>query len=350
MTDKRQELRALLEETIDEQVDKRVAKIQNENKELRATVNKLQDKILTLVDERDSASNEAKDAKVLLEVVEIFKQRLDNIQEKAVRPEFVYNLLELFFEPDFEESTYDCPIWLGAVVNFYSHKDIVVRLLKVLGIYVPNNIEQFRLPQDWRTDELDIVFDTMGKHIVCNNELFGNNLRFWEPFALDSVYDVCHNCTYSEIPWQFLLRNPNLLDVKYLSKIGTMAFDVPYVSGWRTLFNIEHYQDLTEEHIKIIIDNINPFHVIKSESRYTTVYNFLLSHLEHVTTKSLLDSIYTAYSDSYDFKYKNCLIKMPYEYSVKWMKEYKDLEWLKRNKSSFNNEQLKELILTAMEE
>ena len=43
MTDKQQELRALLEETIDEQVDKKVSKIKNENKELIAAVNKLQE-------------------------------------------------------------------------------------------------------------------------------------------------------------------------------------------------------------------------------------------------------------------------------------------------------------------
>ena len=254
MTDKQQELRTLLEETIDEQVDKRVSKIQNENKELRATVNKLQDKVLTLVDERDAARNEAKDAKVFLEVAEIFKTRLNSIQEKAVQSEVVYNLLRLFFEPDFEESTYDCPTWLGAVVNFYSHRDIVIRLLKVLDIYVPNNIEKFRLPHEWTTDELDIVFDTMSKHIVCNSCIYADNLRFWQPHALDDVYDVCYNCmSYSEIPWQFLLRNPNLLNKKYLKKIGKMAYEEPYISGWRYLFAIDKYQDISDEQLKTII-------------------------------------------------------------------------------------------------
>lgn len=355
MTDKQQELRALLEEAIDEQVDKQVAKIKKENKELRATVNKLQDKVLTLVDERDAARNEAKDAKVLLEVADIFKARLDNIQEKTVRPEFVYNLLKLFFEPDFEENTYDCPIWLGAVVNFYSHRDIVVRLLKVLDIYVPNNIEQFRLPQDWTTDELDIVFDTMRKHIVCNSCTYADNLRFWQPYALNDVYDVCYNCmTYSEIPWQFLLRNPNLLNKKYLKKMGKMAYEEPYVSGWRHLFAIDKYQDMTEEQLKTIIGEIDGSGA--NISKENSVSEFLLRHLDLIEDGILIDKIYKKYWDSYSFRYENRILKMPVEYLELWIREKAKLdskatlEWIISNKNKFTEEQKNNLLKLVMSE
>ena len=355
MTDKQQELRALLEETIDEQVEKKVAKIHNENKELRATVNKLQDKVLTLVDERDAARNEAKDAEVLLEVVEIFKSRLDNIQEKPIRSEFVYNLLKLFFEPDFEESTYDCPIWLGAVVNFYSHKDIVIRLLKVLDIYVPNNIEKFRLPHEWTTEELDIVFDTMPKHIVCNSCTYADNLRFWQPHALDDVYDVCYNCmTYSEIPWQFLLRNPNLLNKKYLKKIGKMAYEEPYVSGWRYLFAIDKYQDMTEEQLKTIINEIGGAEA--NISKENSVSEFLLRHLDLIEDGILIDKIYKKYYDSYSFRYENRILKMPVEYLELWVKEKaktdprQAIEWIVTNTKKFTEEQKNNLLKLVMTE
>lgn len=355
MTDKQQELRALIEETIDEQVDQRVAKILNENKELRATVNKLQDKVLTLVDERDEARNEAKDAEVLLEVVEVFKARLDNIQEKAVRPELVYSLLRIFFEPDFEENTYDCPIWLGAVVNFYSHRDIVVRLLKVLDIHVPNNIEKFRLPQDWTTDELDIVFDTMRKHIVCNCCTYADNLRFWQPHALDDVYNVCYNCmTYSEIPWQFLLRNPNLLNKKYLKKIGKMAYEEPYVSGWRCLFAIDKYQELTDEQLKTIIKEIDgPGANISKEN---SVSEFLLRHLDLIEDDILIDKIYKKYWDSYSFRYENRILKMPVKYLELWVKEKAHADpseaimWITNNKNKFSEEQKNGLLKLVMSE
>lgn len=355
MTDKQQELRALLEETIEEQVDNKVTKIKDENKELRATVNKLQDKVLTLVNERDSAINEAKDAKVLLEVVELFKARFDNIQKKADRPELVYSLLRLLFEPDFEENTYDCPIWLGAVVNFYSHRDIVVRLLKVLDIYVPNNIEKFRLPQDWTTDELDIVFDTMRKHIVCNSCTYADNLRFWQHHALDDVYNVCYNClTYTEIPWQFLLRNPNLLNKKYLKKIGKMAYEEPYISGWRYLFAIDKYQDLTDEQIKTIIKEIDgPGANISKEN---SVSEFLLRHLDLIEEDILIDKIYKKYWDSYSFRYENRILKMPVEYLELWVKEKthsnpsEALEWIIRNKNNFSEEQKNNLLKLVMSE
>ena len=355
MMDKQQELRALLEETIDEQVDKRVSKVLNENTELRATVNKLQDKVLTLVDERDAARNEAKDAKVLLEVVEIFKARLDNIQEKTVKPEFVYNLLKLFFEPDFEEPTYDCPTWLGAVVNFYSHRDIVVRLLKVLDVYVPNNIEKFRLPHDWTTDELDIVFDTMPKHIVCNGCTYNDNLRFWQPHALDDVYDVCYNgLSYSEIPWQFLLRNPNLLNKKYLKKIGKMAYEEPYVSGWRYLFAIDKYQELTDEQLKTIIKEIDgPSANISKEN---SVSEFLLRHLDLIEDGILIDKIYKKYWDSYSFRYENRILKMPVEYLELWVKEKaktdprQAIEWIVTNTKKLTEEQKNNLLKLVMSE
>ena len=355
MMDKQQELRALLEQTIDEQVEKQVAKIKNENKELRAAVNKLQDKVLTLVDERDAAINEAKDAKVLLEVADIFKTRLDNIQEKTARPEFVYNLLKLFFEPDFEENTYECPIWLGAVVNFYSHKDIVIRLLKVLDIYVPNNVDNFRLPQDWRTDELDIVFDTMRKHIVCNSCTYADNLRFWQPNALDDVYNVCYNSlSYTEIPWQFLLRNPNLLNKKYLKKIGKMAYDEPYVDGWRYFFAIDKYQNLTDEQLKTIINNIDGAGA--NISKENAVSEFLLRHLDLIQDEILIDKIYKKYYDTYSFRYENRILKMPVEYLELWIKEkaHEDpreaLEWIVRNKNKFSEEQKNNLLELVMSE
>lgn len=354
MTDKQQELHALLEKTIDEQVDNRVAEIQQENKDLKGTVKKLQDQVWTLVDERNDARNKAEDAKVLLEVIEIFKDRLGNIQEKAVRPEFVYNLLKLFFEPDFEESTYDCPIWLGAVVNFYSHRDIVVRLLKVLDIYVPNNIEKFRLPQDWTTEELDIVFATMGNHIVCNGCTYADNLRFWKAHALYDVYEICYNCkTYSEIPWQFLLRNPNLLNKKYLKKIGKMAHEEPHVSGWRYLFKIEDYQELTENQIKIIIDSINPYVTIE-RNKFKYVNEFLLEHIGLITNTSILDQLYEKYKDGYDFKYGDTILNMPAKYLEDFLTSVLSptdaIQWVLSREKKMSKEQKDNLLKFVMSE
>ena len=355
MIDKQQELRALLEETIDEQVEQRVSQIKSDNAKLSATVNELQGKVSLLVNERDESRNIAKDAKVLLEVVELFKARLSSIQDKSIRAEFVYNLLKLFFEPDFEESTYDCPIWLGAVVNFYSHKDIVVKLLKTLDIDVPQNIDKFRLPQDWTIYELDIVFDTMRKHIVCNSCTYADNLRFWQPNALADVYDICYNghC-YTEIPWQFLLRNPNLLNSKYLKKIGKMAYEEPYVSGWRYLFLIDKYQNLTDNQIKTIINQIDGAGA--NISKENSVSEFLLRHLDLIEDGILIDKIYKKYWDSYSFRSENKILKMPVSYLELWIKEKtktdsrETLDWIIRNKNKFSEEQKNKLLKLVMSE
>jgi D-mannonate dehydratase len=119
----------------------------------------------------------------------------------------------------------------------------------------------------------------MRKHIVCNSCTYADNLRFWHPHALDDVYNVCYNClTYTEIPWQFLLRNPNLLNKKYLKKIGKMAYEEPYVSGWRYLFAIDKYQDLTDEQLKTIIKEIDGAEA--NISKENSVSEFLLRHLD----------------------------------------------------------------------
>ena len=355
MMDKQQELRALLEETIDEQVEQRVSQIKSDNAKLSATVNELQGKVSLLINERDESRNIAKDAKVLLEVVELFKARLSSIQDKSIRAEFVYNLLKLFFEPDFEESTYDCPIWLGAVVNFYSHKDIVVKLLKTLDIDVPQTIDKFRLPQDWTICELDIVFDTMSKHIVCNSCTYADNLRFWQPNALADVYDICYNghC-YTEIPWQFLLRNPHLLNSRYLKKIGKMAYEELYVSGWGYLFLIDKYQNLTDNQIKTIINQIDGAGA--NISKENSVSEFLLRHLDLIEDGILIDKIYKKYWDSYSFKSENKILNMPVSYLELWIKEKaktdsrEALNWIIRNKDKFSEEQKNKLLKLVMSE
>lgn len=349
-----EELFELLEKTIEEKVDTQVSLIRQENSNLKVKVANLQNKITSLEETTKLLKSTNTKADILLDVITSFQDRLYGIEEKSFRGELIYKLLDVLFTRTFEESTYDCPTWFGAVVNFYEYRDIVVDLLKVLNIDVPKNIGDFRLPQDWTTEELDIVFDTMSKHIVCNSCTYSDNLRFWKPNALDDVYSVCHSGHYTEIPWQFLLRNPNLLKEKYLKKIGQMAYAEPYVSGWRHLFNIDKYQDMSDEQIKTIIREIDGSGA--NISKEDSVSEFLLRHLELIEDGILIDKIYKKYWDSYSFRYENRILKMPIEYLELWVKEkaHRDtreaLEWIISNKNKFSEEQKNNLLKLVMSE
>jgi hypothetical protein len=277
------------------------------------------------------------------------KNKLKDSEDKEAADKIVYSFLECFFEKDFNENTYDTPLWLGCAAQYYSNKETVIELLKILGFYVPQNVEMFRLPQDWTEEELDIVFSTMSKHYVCNNCIYEQNLRWWTPNALWSVKQVCTIPTYTEIPWQFLLRNPNLKKEKYLKKIGEMATKEEYTSGWRYFFKIDKYQELTTKELSLIINNINAAEFVVKD-RFKEVIDFLLKHIDLITNEVLLDKLYEKYKDSYSFEVLKCIFKMPMKYIEDYAVSKSDpIDWLKRNRELLTAEQIAQLLKAITE-
>ena len=349
MSKERVNLNKVLEKTIEAEVNERVASIKTENEDLNARVQRLQGKVSELTLELDNIKHNNNKSAVMYNMMNAFKDKFYAVENKPKREEIVYKMLQCFFDKDFKENTYECPIWLGACTQFYSNRKEVVDILRALEIYVPENIDSFRLPHEWTTEELDIVFDTMNKHYVCNGCIYEDNLRFWKPNALDSVYDVCYNSgTYTEIPWQFLLRNPNLLNEKYLKKIGKRAFEK--YSHWEYFFKIQQYQELTPEHIKLIITNMNEYRTFDSKC-YQSVNEFLMKNAEHFPEGPLLNSFYECFKDSYDFKYNDLALKLPVKYIEDWIKRMNNpFDWIERNKNKLNEEQKKTLLKIVMEE
>lgn len=346
----RANLNKVLEKTIESEVDERVALVKEENKDLQARVQRLQSKVSELTLELDNIRHDNKQSTVVYNMINAFKEKFYALEEKPTREELVYRMLNCFFDKDFNESTYECPIWLGACTQFYSHRSEVVQILKALEIYVPQDIEKFRLPHEWTTDELDIFFDTMHKHYVCNGCIYEDNLRYWKPNALDSVYDVCYNNgSYTEIPWQFILRNPNLLQDKYLRKIGKMAFENSRSSHWGYFFKIQQYQELTSEQVEVITKNMNQYHTIDA-NHFQRANEFLLKNAEHIPDGPLLKSFYECYKETYDFKYTDLILKLPVNYLEDWIKKTSDsLDWIKRHKDKLTAEQKSRLLKLVME-
>lgn len=342
------EFKNMWEEMLETEVQERTQQLQNQNDVLKKRVKEQEVEISHLRGTSKTRERVLDNAITMTMMIDTFKERY-NAAPKGTKDELVYTFLRCFYEPDFEESTYDCPLWLGAVTNFYSNRDVVIQFLRALEVKLPDNVESFRLPHEWTEEELDEVFNTMPKHIVCNSCTYGDNLRFWAPNALYPVQKLCNCGMYTEIPWQFLLRNPLLLQEKYLSKIGKMAFDQSSVNGWRYLSNIDKYLALTEEHLKLILDNLNPYALIEKD-KFKSVNEFLLRHLSLITNKCLLDSIYKEYKDTYDFRYGAKVLQMPGSYVADWITGVPNpLQWLETHHEKLTEEQRKALTTIVVQ-
>ena len=219
---------------------------------------------------------------------------------------------------------------------------------------MPKNIRDFRLPIDWTEKELDMFFECVPQHTNCNNCSFEDNLRFWAPHCLDNVA-VMVNRTYSEIPWQFILRNPLIKKEKYLKQIGEHAFkpaDKKYMSSnWYKFFKITDYQKLTDEEKLIIINNMSNINL--KELKSDKLKEFIFKNINLINDDEFLTQIYENFLDNYMFNYTNTLLRFPYKFTVRFVEERKNngaLEWLNKNKEHFTEEQRKELLTKLMED
>lgn len=260
----------------------------------------------------------------------------------------IYTFLELLYEKDFNEEVYDAPLWIGALTQYYSHKDEIIKLFNMLNVKLPKEIENFRLPIDWNEEELDIFFDTVRNHYNCNGCTYQGNLRFWYPYSMYTVEKQCRGTHYSEIPWQYVLRNPMIKQEKYLSQIGQHAADT--YGNWSYFYKIDQYLDLTDDEIKTILSNID-VSKLKLKNTEDLITSFILRHIKCIESKEFLDKLYDSFHDTYAFTYNKRVLDMPYEYVKKWASNPKHdpMSFIQRNKDSFTPEQRKELLAIALE-
>jgi len=271
------------------------------------------------------------------------KNTVENAESKNQK---IYDFLNLVFTKDYNEDVYDAPLWIGAMTQFYSNREKVLEILKLFDIKLPKNVENFRLPIDWNEEELDIFFDTMHNHYNCNGCFYQTNLRFWSSNALDDVKTQC-NRNYSEIPWQYVLKNPLLKKKKYLTKIGKNAYGSNGYSGhWDNFYRIDNYLNLSSEEIKTILNNINEAKLKKNDE----IAKFVLRNIKHIENDKLLNKVYSLFHDSYDFNYGKKILEMPYTYMLQWVSDHQNIatKFIEENSKHFTDEQRKELLMKAL--
>lgn len=292
--------------------------VKGEIDELKKDNKKLNDQNVNLITENRQLKN---DVKIANETVRN-SILIDNIL-KSVNKKNLSSLLEIMYKKDYSEDTYEVPLWLGLLTEYYSHKNEIIEMFNVFKIDVPKNISDFRLPVDWNEEEMDIFFDTLRNHYVCNGCIYKSNLRYWSQNSLKNVKEQCHT-NYSEIPWQFVLMNPLLRKDKYLQLMGKNIFNSSHGSYFLA---IDKYQPLKDSEIKMILNNID-FTQLK-ELKWD-LGEFILRNIHLIENDKFADKVYLLLKDKYEaFKY---IQKMDKKYVKKYLLSHKDdaLDLLKK--------------------
>ena len=337
------EFRQKCKEVLLDDINTEIGSIKHTNEYLR----KENDELKKALSKTEKDLRELKKNMEKFSLMETLVNGIKNTVENAEsKDEKVYGFLDLVFKRDYIEQTYDAPLWIGAMTQFYSNREKVIEVIKLFDIKLPKGIENFRLPIDWNEKELDIFFNTMSHHHNCNGCTYDSNLKFWNKNSLDDVKTQC-NRNYSEIPWQYILQNPLLKKEKYLKQIGQEAYSINGYSGnWINFYRIDSYLDLSGEEIKIILNNIDHTKLKKNDE----ISRFVLRNLKYVEDKEFLDKIYSLFNNSYDFEYGKKILEMPYKYMLQWVCDNKNsaTNFIENNKENFTEEQRKELLMKAL--
>ena len=313
-------------------IDDEINTLRKENEFLRNKNNQL---TVALRNKEKSLS----DISVTEKIINYFINSINDSKCTENKEDKIYALLDIIFNKDYIESVTGVPLWLGVLTQYYSHKDFVIEILKLFNVELSQDVYNFRLPSDWSEDELDIFFNTIYNHYNCNGCFYANNLKFWGTSSLDPVKIQCERC-YSEIPWQYLLRNPLLRKEKYLAKIGKEIYTG--CPNYEFCFKIEDYQQLTDEELKYILNNM----VFQRIKKFKFTDDFILKHVDLIDNANFVNVVYERFKRDYSMEYKNYIFKFPFKYVEKWLTEVcnEPIKFIEKHKELFTEIQRKQLL------
>ena len=343
-------LEILLEEFKSKTKDILTADINSEYNTIKTENERLIEQNQQLLEDNFLLKQQLEEKNKIIEDSKLITNLLNNIKQLKDDPNKIFQFLDCLYEKDFEEiRVQDTPLWIEVLTQYYSHKDDIIEFLKIIDVKLPNNISNFRLPIDWNEEEMDIFFNSMYCHYCTNGNIFERNLKWYGTSSLNSVKEQCRKNT-SNIPWQYILRNPILKKEKYLRQIGKHLTD--YSSNWTNFAKITKFLDLSDDEIKIIINNIDQVLLKKK----TDAMDFCIRHLQLIDNEVILNKIYNGYYNSYDFKYNNKILEMPFDYIKDWIgiiaKEdlRNAVDFITNKCDNFSQEQYKELLEIAFKQ
>ena len=310
--------------------------LQKENKSLKAQNNTLLNRV--------KESNYSKTISNIINNIKFTSYnnniKLDSLKNNTFEDR-IYQFVSAIYPLDYDENVTDCPLWLKLLTRHYSHKEEIIELLKMFDYNLPDNIESFRLPMDWNEEEMDYFFENVNFNVNVNGLRYNDNLKYCDLVSLSDPikYIKSSKNYYLNFPWQFILRNPLLRKEKYLKQIGRNICN-KVVGQWDAFSEIDKYLDLSDNEIKIILNEIQ---IPYLNGKYRNVLDFCLRYVNLINDVHFLNVLYDLSVKKYIFpKY---LDQFPREYFIKYYHDnlyayYRDLSERKIKVTHEENEKI----------
>jgi hypothetical protein len=298
-----------IEETITAEVNRRCSEIQERCDYFSNEYYKMFFEIKRITEELEKANKR-----------EVSNDFVTNNIVSKINKDNIEHLFEfLLTKTHNEEDSMDCPVWLKLLVNYYNDKELVLKLLNIAKVDYPDYAKTIRLPYEWNEQELDLFFDTMHNHYVCNGAIYRANLGFWYREWQYGKFDIekglSHN--YSQVPWQFLLKNPLLNSEKYAHK---MASEINRGNHGTYFIEVFDYQKLDSEIKNIIFREIKK---LPEMSRWN-FYKLMERNLDSLSEEWMNKYFNTLVKeDGYNIIDK--INKLPKEYIYKFLRQHKNV-------------------------
>lgn len=270
----------------------------------------------------EKREKELSEQKLKVKSLESENKKLHNTNEMSqivlprITKENVENIISNLFEKTFHEDTHDCPLHWSLYVNYYKDREQILKILNYAGVEVPYDSSVI-LPHEWDKVTLDKFFERMGSHVNCNGSNYKGNLRFWTYKHAQNPFNYT---SYSEISWQFVLRNPFLNSKEYALKMAKeMSSQLGFNNGYK-FAKIDEYQDLSDDVIKILVENTS----IDKKNMKGDVGQFLIRHVEYVKNDETLEIILSILGNMWR-SYKEAA-RLPEKYQIKYAKSLSRVE------------------------
>lgn len=320
-----EELKDYLRVSVKGETQSKIERLESENNRLREENKTLREKNKTVENENKTFATDDMITKLIT---------------KRISKENVYKLIEILFEKTFDEKPHrDCPDFWLTYVNYYNNRTEILSLLRYTGIEIPSELDEIVLPHEWNEELLDKFFDTMYNNGNCNGEIYKDNLRFWNYKMAANPFKENRYSSCSEIPWQFVLRNPLLNTEKYALKI-IEEMNKKYNSNGLKFWRICQYQELDKNILQMIVDGIEAREDIKKD----VLVDFFEEHIDMVTQKDKLDFLYPIFEKKW--RGEEAILKMPKEYQIRYAKSLeradKKIEFL--NRTQLTKEEKTEIV------
>lgn len=290
LDDKISELKELMRAEIEEETihqleyDKKLIEIKD------TEIKKLKNQLSEMKKELADAKSDANDDITLAKMGKLLKDRInkDNIKR----------FIELLYDKDDSEYCENTDIEL--MCNYYSHKDDILAIIDFFNLPRVNNIENFRLPNDYTEEEVSIIIKNIGQTSNCNGTYYRDNLKFATSSLLKPIKSVS---TFDNFMWQYFLRNPLVLN--HLEEIANNL----YYSKYHIFAVLDKYQELTDEQKKTLLQGLTP-EMFKRKSDNKEWQEFALRNINLIEDNQIFIQL-AANLDPYDIRYNRKYIGFP---------------------------------------